>query len=190
MGFRDGIRGWCLALLGATYVALKWSRLLGKSVRIGQGDRMKLALVVRRLSLNGGTERFVAGFARHAHAAGHRLMCGVLGLTSRSMEWWLKTGPVGTGAVGTDAGPETSCAAIPREDDRVMGLLLPRIRFVSRGWGCHAAWLEVSPTRLADRVELKMDREAVQTAGVVVVNLKWPVRISRNTMGCNRSVCT
>ena len=27
MGFRDGIRGWCLALLGASYVGLKWARI-------------------------------------------------------------------------------------------------------------------------------------------------------------------
>ena len=27
MGFRDGVRGWCLALLGAAYVALKWARI-------------------------------------------------------------------------------------------------------------------------------------------------------------------
>ena len=27
MGFLDGIRGWCLAILGATYVSLKWTRI-------------------------------------------------------------------------------------------------------------------------------------------------------------------
>lgn len=134
---------------------------------------MKLALVVRRLSLNGGTERFVAGFARHAHAAGHQIDVWCFG-ADFTIDGVVvrKLGPSGRGRLGRMWAQKRAVQQIPREDyDCVMGFIrCPGFDLYRAGGGCHAAWLEVSPTRLADRVELKMDREAVQTAGVVVVN--------------------
>ena len=83
-----------------------------------------------------------------------------------------KLGLSGRGRLGRMLAQGRAVQRIPREDyDCVMGFIrCSGFDLYRAGGGCHAAWLEVSPTRIADRLELKMDQAAVQTAGIVVVN--------------------
>jgi UDP-glucose:(heptosyl)LPS alpha-1,3-glucosyltransferase len=142
---------------------------------------VKLALVVRRLSTDGGTERFVHGLAGHLVAHEHQVHVWCLAVDkpvegvfvhlqnsrARGRVWKLR-------ALGKLA------EAVPRrEHDRLATFArTPGADLYRAGGGCHQAWLErrdKTPiaSRLidpADRLELSMDRAAATTAGMVVVN--------------------
>jgi UDP-glucose:(heptosyl)LPS alpha-1,3-glucosyltransferase len=73
---------------------------------------------------------------------------------------------------------QRAVSSIPREDyDITMGFLrCPNFDLFRAGGGCHAAWLETTRTRLADRLELRMDRAAAASARLIVVNSEMAAR--------------
>jgi UDP-glucose:(heptosyl)LPS alpha-1,3-glucosyltransferase len=134
---------------------------------------MKLAMVVRRLSRQGGTERFVEGLARYAVGQGHEvhLWCFGADLVIQGVEVH-RLAPEGRGRIGRQWALQRALTRIPRDDfDLVLGFMRgPGFDLFRAGGGCHRAWMENSGGGLADQFELRLDRRAVLTAGVVVVN--------------------
>ncbi len=132
-----------------------------------------LAVVVRRLSDQGGTERFTLGFVRWLVADGQSVdvWCAgvdvrVPGVTVRP----LKAG--GRGRIARLLSLSGAARRVPRERYRaVVGMLrAPGFDVFRAGGGCHAAWMRARGWSLADQVELSADRAAVTTARAVVVN--------------------
>ena len=134
---------------------------------------MRLALVVRRLSHDGGTERYVSGLAAHAVESGHHIVVwcqgvdhAIPGVEVRLLQ------PQWRGRIGRMLAMQRAVQNIPRHEfDCVLGFIrAPGFDLYRAGGGCHAAWLGDRRLGFADRLEMKLDRAAVETAGKVVVN--------------------
>lgn len=159
---------------------------------------MKIALVHRRFTTIGGTERYLVGFARFLNRAGHEVsvLCNEVrddlreepgvrfvhlpmlrpgALLKISSLWW------------------SASRALARESfDVVMGFgRTPGHQLFRAGGGSHAAYLRrVHPLRrhfsLTDRVETWMDRTAVQTAKIVIANSHFCARDLIEDYGAKR----
>jgi UDP-glucose:(heptosyl)LPS alpha-1,3-glucosyltransferase len=136
-------------------------------------------MVVRRLSHQGGTERVVAGLAAHARESGHEVDVWCWGADLELPGVHIRQlKPEGRGRMGRAWAMQRAVSSIPREDYAVtMGFLrCPHFDLFRAGGGCHAAWLETTKTQLADHLELRLDRAAVSTARLVVVNSDMAAR--------------
>ncbi len=134
---------------------------------------MKLAIVVRRLSTHGGTERFVRGFVDVARDQGHELRV-----------WALEAGDEpdgvevnvarfqGRGRMGHMLAMARHAGSIPREEvELVLGFVrVAGLDLYRAGGGSHAAWLDGRIHGPADALELHYDRLACREARVVVAN--------------------
>ena len=134
---------------------------------------MRFALVVRRLSTHGGTERVAHGFARMLVAAGHSVdvWCAgvdvpVEGVTIR---------PLAVGGRGRMWRSWSLFRAGQRIDlsgvDHTLSFIRSPIDAVYRaGGGCHRAWVEHRGWSIADWVAVAFDRRTVDAARRIVVN--------------------
>ncbi|MFT5683141.1 MAG: UDP-glucose:(heptosyl)LPS alpha-1,3-glucosyltransferase [Myxococcota bacterium] len=137
---------------------------------------MKLALIVRTLGRDGGTERFVHGLASYLLTAGHTVdvWCAAVaqpieGVTVRPLRL------LGRGRTLKMLSLSRSAATVPAGDyDLVCGFIRGGSPGLYRaGGGCHAAWLAASGRRrLADRIEERLDRATVEAAEITIVNSK------------------
>jgi len=141
---------------------------------------MNVGLVVRRLSRQGGTERFTLGFARSLAEAGHgvSVFCRgadveLPGVAVRALGGW-----PGRGRMLKAALLEWSAARVPRGNlDVLLGFLrVPGLDVLRAGGGAHAAAVAGTRTGLADRLELRRDARALRTAGAVVFNSEMAQR--------------
>lgn len=134
---------------------------------------MKLALILRRLSTQGGTERFTTGFVRWLLAQGH------------AVDVWCASAdhePEGASIRRLDAGGRgriwrmsALAAAAARVPVAEYGAVLNQIRGPVRGvfragGGCHRAWVRERGWSLADALETRLDQQAVAAAWMVVAN--------------------
>jgi len=137
---------------------------------------MNVGLVVRRLSTQGGTERFTLGFARSLARAGHAVsvFCrgtdvdvDVPGVAVRPLRGWS-----GRGRVLKAALLEWSAGRVPRGSvDVLLGFLrVPGLDVLRAGGGAHAAAVAGTRLGVADRLELRRDARALRTARAVVFN--------------------
>lgn len=135
---------------------------------------MNVGLVVRRLSTQGGTERFTLGFARSLARAGHAVsvFCRgadveVPGVAVHPLRGW-----AGRGRVLKAALLEWSAGQVPRGSvDVLLGFLrVPGLDVLRAGGGAHAAAVAGARLGVADRLELRRDARALRTAGAVVFN--------------------
>lgn len=141
---------------------------------------MRLALVVRTLGRDGGTERFVHGLAGYLLSAGHTVdvWCAsvaqpIAGVTTRPLR--LR----GRGRTLKMLSLARAAAMVPAGDyDLVCGFIRGGAPGLYRaGGGCHAAWLAARGThRLADLIELRLDRAVVASARMTIVNSKMAGR--------------
>ena len=143
---------------------------------------MKLSLIHRRYTTNGGTERWLVGFTRWLVAAGHAptVMCAEVradvaeepGVRFVRVPAW-RPARMLTFAWNAER------ALAPESWDAVIGFGRTRGHQLFRaGGGSHAAYLrQVHPVRsrwsLADRLETAMDRRAVEGARVVIANSRF-----------------
>lgn len=135
---------------------------------------MKLALVVRRLSRHGGTERFCHGFSRFLVDGGHQVdvWCAAVdvaapGVAVRPLAVW------GRGRLLKAWSLDRAARAVPRADyDLVVRFIRsPGPDLYRAGGGCHAEWLlRDGRSGFGEAAELRRDRLAVSTARCVVVN--------------------
>lgn len=135
---------------------------------------MKIALLVRTLGRDGGTERFVHGLAGHLIEAGHQVdvWCasvvqpidgvGVRPLALRGRGRLLKMLSLSRAAARVPAA----------QYDLVSGFIRGGTPALYRaGGGCHATWLAArGRSGLADRIEERLDRAVVDSARITVVN--------------------
>jgi UDP-glucose:(heptosyl)LPS alpha-1,3-glucosyltransferase len=135
---------------------------------------MKLALVVRRLSQHGGTERFCHGFTQFLVDRGHQVdvWCtavdlAVPGAEVRPLAVW------GRGRLLKAWTLDRAARAVPRSDYDVVVRFIrsPGADLYRAGGGCHAEWLRRDGRgAFGEAAELERDRLAVSTARCVVVN--------------------
>lgn len=137
---------------------------------------MKVALVVKRLSTHGGTERFVSGLSAFLAEQGHRVEVWCSGVDAgapRVAGVEVRDLPVsGRGRILKMLALDRASRKIRRDDyDVVMGFVRAGASDVYRaGGGCHEAWMQHRGWQLADEVERELDRRAVLAARRVVVN--------------------
>jgi UDP-glucose:(heptosyl)LPS alpha-1,3-glucosyltransferase len=147
---------------------------------------VKLALVCRRLSDQGGTERFVLGLARWLLARGHDVHAwcaeadvAVPGLAVRPLA--LR----GRGRIARMLSLHRASRRIPAGDyDAVLAFARTANHGLYRaGGGCHRAWVERNGWSVADAVEVALDRRAVLSARTVVANSEMAAREIRDHYG-------
>jgi len=142
---------------------------------------VRFGLVVRRLSTQGGTERFVHGFARYLVARGHEVRAQVLEHGDHLDGVEVCVAPrAGRGRVGHSRAMQAWADALPRQGvDRVLGFVrVGGVDLYRAGGGSHAAWLESRPGRRvgrADRWELEQEARAL-SARTVVANSQMAAR--------------
>ncbi len=135
---------------------------------------MRVALIVRTLGRDGGTERFVHGLAGWLVAAGYtvEVWCAAVsqpieGVVVRPLRMW------GRGRTLKMLSLSRAAAGVPAGDyDLVAGFIRGGTPGLYRaGGGCHAAWRAASGRDgLADRIEERLDRAVVAAARITVVN--------------------
>lgn len=140
---------------------------------------MKLALVVKRLSTHGGTERFVSGLAAWLAGRGHQVDAWCVGVDTpvegvevRSLGW------AGRGRLGRLVAFDRAARRIPAQDyDLVIGFARGGAPELFRaGGGCHEAWMRAGSWTVADELERAIDRRVVHSAHRVVVNSQLAAR--------------
>jgi len=149
---------------------------------------MKIALIVRRFTTQGGTERFVHGLAHWLVRQGHdvHLFCHEVATEATPLEGaTIHLHP--TRARGRIAKLRAQLQlaqhAKPSDFEHVATFLrTPNASMYRAGGGCHQSWLAARAqwqtlhlplpawVGIADRMETRMDQEAVQTAALVIVN--------------------
>lgn len=136
---------------------------------------MRVALLVRRLSTHGGTERFVCGLSRWLAAAGHDPHVWCTGADAGGAGEGVTVHHLRAGGRGHTLkllSLDRASRRIPYDDyDIVLGFVRAgRSDLYRAGGGCHEAWMAERPWRLADEVERELDRRVVLGARRVVVN--------------------
>jgi len=134
---------------------------------------VKVALVVRRLSTQGGTERFTHGFARWLLEAGHRVTVWCAGVDSPIDGLEVQElAATGRGRLWRMWSLARAGSRIPTEDyDAVLRLIrAPGPGVYRAGGGCHRAWMQSQRWSVADAVAERFDRSTVAAASTVVVN--------------------
>lgn len=137
---------------------------------------MRVGVVVRRLSTDGGTERFTLGLVRHLVEAGDAVTAWTLepgerppGVVVRRLP-----GPPVRGRVPRMLAVAWGSTRVPRDRlDRLVGMVRARGFDLWRaGGGCHADWLDAAQRSIsaAERIDLHLDQLAARTAGRIVVN--------------------
>jgi UDP-glucose:(heptosyl)LPS alpha-1,3-glucosyltransferase len=134
---------------------------------------MRVGLVLRRLSTHGGTERFTTGFVRWLLAQGHGVdvwCAGVDELPEGARFRPLDAG--GRGRIWRMHGLAQAAARVPvAEYDGVLNQIRGPVRGTFRaGGGCHGAWVQARGWSLADGLETRLDRQAIDSALSIVVN--------------------
>lgn len=141
---------------------------------------MKLGLLVRTLSRQGGTERFVHGLARHLLAQGHELHCWCAGVDSPIEGLHLhQLSMPARGRLGKMLALDRSARAI---DAGGLDLLLGFVRggcpqLYRAGGGSHRAWVARLgrpaldlPGRAVDELEARIEDRVLAQARRVVAN--------------------
>lgn len=142
---------------------------------------MRFGLVVRRISTQGGTERFVHGFAQYLVAQGHEVRAHVLERGEDLDGVDIFVAPrAGRGRVGHSRAMQAWADALPRDRvDRVLGFVrVGGVDLYRAGGGSHAAWLATRRAwrvGRADRWELAQEAKAL-AASVVVANSQMAAR--------------
>lgn len=135
---------------------------------------MKVALVVRALSVHGGTERVALGLARHLVAAGDAVTAWVLDDSEAVEGVTLRRLPRARGRLPRMLALRQGVALARQRDPEVVLSLArsPGADVWRAGGGCHARYLhaEQRSRRPVERIEERFDRRAAQTAGLVVIN--------------------
>lgn len=135
---------------------------------------MRVGLVVRRLSVHGGTERFALGLARALSRGGHRVtvFCRGADVEEDGVDIVRLPGISGRGRVWKAALLERAARRVPRGSvDVLLGFVrAPGFDLLRAGGGAHAAAIEGRVAGLADRLELARDTRALKSAGIVVFN--------------------
>jgi len=129
-------------------------------------------LVVRRWSTHGGTERYVHGLARWLVDRGvdttvwcHEQQLAADGVRVRTH------GPGGRGRLGRLLAGVIRAGKVRGAGLKVGFLRAPGFDVLRAGGGAHAdSMARLNRWGLADQVERRIDRRALQTAGVVVAN--------------------
>jgi len=134
---------------------------------------LRVALILRRLSTQGGTERFSLGFARWLLAEGHAVdvWCDEADVELEGARvQHLEAG--GRGRVWRMQALAAAAARVPVDDyAAVLNQIRGPVSGVFRaGGGCHRAWVKERGWSLADALETRLDRDAVAAARVVVAN--------------------
>jgi UDP-glucose:(heptosyl)LPS alpha-1,3-glucosyltransferase len=134
---------------------------------------MKLAVVTKRLSTHGGTERFGHGFIGWALAQGHAVdvWCGAVDDPVAGA----KIVPLklsGRGRMWRQVGRYRAAQQVPIDCyDGVLNLLRAPIDGVYRaGGGCHRSWVAQNGWSLADSLAVYCDKATVNRARLVVAN--------------------
>lgn len=137
---------------------------------------MRVAVVVRRLSEQGGTERVTLALVRHLVQAGDEVTAWVLeaGEAVPGARVCRLPGPPVRGRVPRMARMAWGAQRVRTgEADVVAGMVrAPGFDLWRAGGGCHADWLDAANRRIsvAERIDLRLDRQAAHTARQVVVN--------------------
>jgi UDP-glucose:(heptosyl)LPS alpha-1,3-glucosyltransferase len=135
---------------------------------------MRVSLVVRTLSVQGGTERVALGLASHLVASGDTVTAWVLdacdpveGVEVRQLPRLRGRLPrmlsLGRGVARARTAPGDVVCSLVRA---------PGADVWRAGGGCHARYLDVAMRRMhpVERIELALDRSAARSAGRIVVN--------------------
>jgi len=134
---------------------------------------VRIALVLRRFSEDGGSERFGSGLARWLLEQGHEVeLCCASAEQAPAGATLLRLEAGGRGRIWRMLSLWRAARVVDRQRyDAVIALgRTPGHDVYRAGGGCHRAWIARNGWSLADLVELRLDRRAVLSAGRVIAN--------------------
>lgn len=134
---------------------------------------MRIALVLRRFSEDGGSERFGTGLAAWLLEQGHEVeLCCAQADTVPAGATLLRLEAGGRGRIWRMLSLWRAARVVDRQRyDAVIALgRTPGHDVYRAGGGCHRAWVARKGWSLADLVEVRLDRVAVLSARRVIAN--------------------